>query len=144
MKEKKFIASADSFSQRLWQWYCRRDSSGLKGPRNDALRRKAIAGGGARATRMCYTSDIENAVGNGGILQLQQGQGHVVDGNASGGFAFHAAMVSVAVQDEVGAVAVSHLGQARGAEVGINFGGFALHGGADRGIVDHHNALFGA
>src|SRR5579872_261590 len=90
------------------------------------------------------SSKLENAERNGRVLQLQQRQGDVVNGNAGGGFTIHAAVVGMAMKDEVSAVPVGDFGQARGAQVGINFGGFALHGGTDGGVMNHDNALFGA
>ena len=82
----------------------------------------------ARATtlsqlRRCNTLlDVEDAIGAGGLLRLQEADGYVVDWNSGGGLAVGGSVMGMAVDDQVGAVAIDYFGQSRGAEEREDFG----------------------
>src|SRR5690348_8043424 len=85
--------------------------------------------------------DIEDAVDAGGLLGLAEAKGDVVDRISAHGEAIRSAEVDVAVNDEVGAVAVNNFGEARGSQIRKDFGSFAFHGAGDGRVVQDDDAL---
>src|SRR5690349_14867667 len=73
------------------------------------------------------------------VARLQQGDSHVIDGNATGRASLVRAMMCVSVDYEISAVAIDDLRQSRGAEEGKNLRVFALHRGDNRSVVQHDN-----
>jgi hypothetical protein len=55
--------------------------------------------------------DFEQTVGGWGLLRLQQVEGDIIDRHAAHSFAFASAMMRVAVDDQVGTVAIHNFGQ---------------------------------
>jgi hypothetical protein len=48
----------------------------------------------------------ENAIGSGGLLRLQEGDRDIVHGHPGRGFSIQTPMMSVAMDDQIGSVAV--------------------------------------
>src|SRR6185503_2121694 len=74
---------------------------------------------------------------------LEQGQRDVVDGDPVGSRAFGRPVVGVAVEHGVDAVAMDRLLQAAGAQERVDFRRLPEHRGADRRVVEQHDALAG-
>jgi len=61
---------------------------------------------------------VKNAIKAGRILGLQQSDSDIVNGNAGGGFSITFTVVGMAMQNEIGPMAIDDLGEARGARKG--------------------------
>jgi len=90
-----------------------------------------------------YGLNVKNPVNRWGALGLQQGDCNVVHRHPPGRFAIALAIMRMAVDDQVCAVTVDYFGQARRSKEWINLRGFALDGGHNRSVVQHHHPLLG-
>src|SRR5579872_1176511 len=85
-----------------------------------------------------FELNVEYPVGCGRLLRLEQGNGDVVDGNASRGASVQFAVMSVAMNHKIGAMPVDHFCQSRSAKKRRDLWCLAFNGGRYRRIVEHH------
>ena len=85
---------------------------------------------------------VKNAIKAGRILGLQQSDSDIVNGNAGGGFSITFTVVGMAMQNEIGPMAIDDLGEARGAKKRINLMGLAFDGcGAAARFLRHRDTV---
>ncbi len=75
---------------------------------------------------------------------MEQRDRDVVHGNAGDCLSIELSVVSVAVEYEIGAMAIDDFGRTGRAEEGINFRCFSLNRCSDRSIMQHDYTLRGA
>ncbi len=98
--------TADSFDSEDSRLELRSRGGADKMQRSFAALRMTAAEGGS-----LENLDVEDAVGAGRGLGHEELHGDVVDGDAGDGCAFEASVVGVAVEDEIGAVAIDDFGE---------------------------------
>src|SRR5205807_8174303 len=96
-----------------------------------------------KLTSRTHKSQIKDAEGNARILRLEQRETDIVNTNTSRSASFRGAVMSVAVDDQVSAVAIHHFGEPRSAEIRINFCRLPLNSCHNRSVVHDDNSLLG-
>ena len=84
---------------------------------------------------------IENPVGDRRFLGLQESDGHIVDANSTRGGSLQRTVMSVAVNDEIGSIAIDNLSQAGAAKVRMDLRRLSDNSGGDWRVMQDNDPL---